>query len=397
MKLLVINSGSSSIKYQLFNMDSEELLAKGQLQRIGDEGSKLEHKAHGQKFEYNMPIPTHTEGLKLIMKALVDKEQGVINSIDEISGFGHRYVNAGDEFLSPVLIDKKVLEKLKQNVEFAPLHDPAHIMGIEACMQIAPSVPNVAVFDTGFYKDMPHKSKLYPVRYDLFERYSVQKFGAHGISHDFVAHRVATLMGKDYNDLKIITCHLGNGASISAIDKGVCIDTSMGFTPLEGIMMGTRCGDIDPSVVPYLMKKLNISAEEVINIFNKQSGLLGISGVSNDIRDILALSNTNERARLAVDMFIHRIKKYIGAYAAVMGGVDAIAFTAGSGENRAEIRKWVMEGFEYMGVDFDDDANTNFVRGVDFKISRENSRVAVYIVPTDEELMIARVTKKFAK
>ena len=397
MKLLVINAGSSSIKYQLFNMDNEELLAKGLVQRIGDHGSKLEHKAHGQKFEIEKPMKDHNEGLKLILETLVDKKMGVIESIDEINGFGHRYVNAGEDLHDPVLVTDKLLETFKQTIEFAPLHNPANIMGIEACRKIAPSVPNVAVFDIGFYKNLPMKAKLYPIRYDLFEKYSIQRFGAHGISHDFVSHHVAELMERDYKDLKIITCHIGNGASISAIKNGVCVDTSMGFTPLEGIMMGTRSGDIDPAVVPYLMKKMNLSADEIISIFNKQSGLLGISGISNDIRDILAVMNTNERARLAIEMFVYKIKKYIGSYAAAMGGVDVIVFTAGSGENRADIREWVMEDFEFMGVDFDKEANANFTRGIDFKISKEDSKVAVYIVPTDEELMIARVTKKFVE
>lgn len=397
MKLLVINAGSSSIKYQLFDMEQETLMAKGLCQRIGIEGSMLEHKANGKKVEIKHDMPTHEEGLHLILDTLVNKEYGVIKSIDEIDGFGHRYVNGGDNYFEPTIVTPEILEDFKKAIEFAPLHNPANIMGIEACMKVAPNVKNVVVFDTGFYKDLPKKARLYPIKYDLYEKYSVQRFGAHGTSHDFISTEVARVLGKDRKDLKIITCHIGNGASISAIDKGVCVDTSMGFTPLEGIMMGTRSGDIDAAVVPFLMKKMDISAEAVINILNKESGLLGVSGISNDIRDILSQIETNERAKLAIDMFVYKIKKYIGAYAAAMGGVDVILFTAGTGENRADIREWVMEGFEFMGVDFDKEANNNFVRGENFKISKDSSKVAVYIIPTDEELMIAKITERLVK
>lgn len=393
MKLLVINSGSSSLKYQLFDMEKEELLAKGLCQRIGIDGSLLEHKAKGQKIEISQPMPTHDEALKLALEALTNQEYGVISSIEEIEGFGHRYVNGGDKYLSPVIINEKVLSELEEVVDFAPLHNPAHIMGIKACMQIAPNVKNVVVFDTGFFKDMPKKARIYPIQYEIYEKLRVQKFGAHGTSHDFVSHEVARVMGKDIKDLKIITCHIGNGASISAVDKGIAVDTSMGFTPLEGIMMGTRTGDIDPAVVPFIMKKMNISADEVLNILNKKSGLLGVSGISNDIRDILAQKDTNERAALAIDIFVYKIKKYIGSYAAAMGGVDVVVFTAGTGENRADIREWVMSDLEFMGVDFDVEANNNFVRGENFKISKGSSLVAVYIIPTDEELMIAKTTQ----
>lgn len=397
MKLLVINAGSSSIKYQLFDMDGQQLLAKGLCQRVGIEGSMLEHKAHGKKYEIKHDMPTHEEGLHLILETLVNPEYGVIKSISEIDGFGHRYVNGGDAYHEPVVVTPEILEDFRKAIEFAPLHNPANIMGIEACMKVAPTVKNVAVFDTGFYKDLPEKTKLYPIRYDLYEKYSVQRFGAHGTSHDYISEEVARVLGKSRNELKIITCHIGNGASISAVNKGTCVDTSMGFTPLEGIMMGTRSGDIDPAVVPFLMKKLNVSAEAVISILNKESGLLGVSGISNDIRDILSQMDTNPRAKLAIDMFVYRIKKYIGAYAAAMGGVDVILFTAGTGENRADIREWVMEGFEFMGVDFDFEANNNFIRGENFKLSKDSSKVAVYVIPTDEELMIAKITERLVK
>lgn len=394
MKLLVINSGSSSLKYQLFDMEKEELLAKGLAQRIGIEGSVLEHKAKGMKVEIEKPMPSHDVALKLALEALTHPEHGVISSISEIAGFGHRYVNGGDKYMAPTVVTPQILEELEAVVDFAPLHNPANIMGIKACMEIAPNVKNVVVFDTGFFKDMPMKARMYPIAYEIYEKLRVQRFGAHGTSHDFVSEEVASVMGKKRQDLKIITCHIGNGASISAVDKGIAVDTSMGFTPLEGVMMGTRTGDIDAAVVPFIMNKMNISAEEVINIFNKKSGLLGVSGISNDIRDILAQMDTNPRAKLAIDLFVYKIKKYIGSYAAAMGGVDAIVFTAGSGENRADIREWVMSDMEYMGVEFDTEANTNFVRGENFKISKDSSRVAVYIIPTDEELMIAKITKE---
>jgi acetate kinase len=393
MKLLVINAGSSSLKYQLFDMAKEEMLAKGLCQRIGIGGSKLEHKVGGKKIELNNDMPNHSVALKLVLETLVNKEYGVIESIDEIEGFGHRYVNGGDKYLTPVIITEKVLEDLENTIEFAPLHNPAHMMGIKACMSIAPNVKNVAVFDTGFFKDMPKKARLYPIKYELYEDLRVQRFGAHGTSHDYVSHEVAKEMGKDIKDLKIITCHIGNGASISAVKGGVAVDTSMGFTPLEGIMMGTRSGDVDPAIIPFVMKKLNISGEEVVNILNKESGLLGVSGISSDIRDILAQIDTNDRAKLAIDIFVYKIKKYIGSYAAAMGGVDAIVFTAGSGENRDDIRELIMQDMEFMGVDFDFAANTNFVRGVNFKISKPSSRVAVYVIPTEEELMIAKITQ----
>lgn len=397
MKLLVINAGSSSIKYQLFDMTNEKLLAKGLCQRIGEEGSLLEHKVAGNKYDIKKQMNNHSEALALVLETLVSKEYGVIDSIEEISGFGHRYVNGGNKFQDPIVATEQVIAELKTMIELAPLHTPANIMGIEACMQVAPNVPNVIVFDTGFYKDMPHKAKLYAIDYELYKQHSVQRFGFHGISHDYISNIVAEQMGKKRENLRIITCHLGNGASVSAIDRGVCVDTSMGFTPLEGVVMGTRSGDIDPAVVPFLMKKLGKTADEVLNMLNKESGLLGVSGISNDIRDVIAQMETNERAKLAIDMFVYRIKKYIGAYSAAMGGVDAIVFSAGTGENRPEVREWIMKDFEFLGVDFDFEANRNFIRGENFKISKDGSKVAVYIIPTDEELMVAKATQKFVQ
>lgn len=397
MKLLVINSGSSSLKYQLFDMEKEKLLAKGLCQRIGIDGSMLEHKAKGQTVVIKKPMPDHSVALKLSIEALSNKDYGVISSINEIEGFGHRYVNGGDKYLSPTIVDENVLKDLEKVVDFAPLHNPAHIMGLKACMQIAPNVKNVVVFDTGFFKNMPKKARIYPIQYEIYETLRVQRFGAHGTSHDYISQEVANVIDKKREDLRIITCHVGNGASISAVDKGVAVDTSMGFTPLEGVMMGTRTGDIDPAVVPYIMNKKGISAEEVLEILNKKSGLLGVSGISNDIRDVLSQVETNPRAKLAIDIFVYKIKKYIGSYAAAMGGVDVIVFTAGTGENRADVREWIMDGLDFLGVDFDFEANNNFVRGKNFKISKENSKVAVYIIPTNEELMIAKLTQELIK
>lgn len=394
MKILVINSGSSSLKYQLFDMENQQLLAKGLCQRIGGAGSLLEHKIKEEKIEIEKAMPSHDIALKYVFEILTDKKHGVISSIDEIDGFGHRYVNGGDKYLSPTIVDEKVLSDLEKVIDFAPLHNPANIMGIKACLALAPKVKNVVVFDTGFFKDMPKKARLYPIQYEIYEKLRVQRFGAHGTSHEFISNQVACVMNKDIKNLKIITCHIGNGASISAVKNGVAVDTSMGFTPLEGVMMGTRTGDIDPAVVPFMMEKLNLSAQEVIDILNKKSGLLGVSGISNDIRDVLGQMKTNERAKLAIEIFVYKIKKYIGAYAAAMGGVDAIVFTAGTGENRADVREWIMKDMQFLGVDFDTYANNNFVRGENFKISKDNSRVAVYIIPTDEELMIAKTTQK---
>ncbi|MGI5842471.1 MAG: acetate/propionate family kinase [Christensenellales bacterium] len=397
MKILVLNSGSSSLKYQLFDMNEEKLLAKGLCQRVGIDGSLLEHKVNGKKYDISQPMPTHKEALALVVEALTNEEYGVIKSIDEIDGFGHRYVNGGEEYKDPMIVTPDIIEKFRERFEFAPLHNPANLMGIEACMALAKGVKNVAVFDTGFYKNLPDKSKLYAIDYNLYKDHKIHRFGAHGTSHDFVSEAVAKEMGKNREDLKIITCHLGNGASISAIDKGVCVDTSMGFTPLEGVMMGTRSGDIDAAVVPFLMNKLNKTADEIITMLNKQSGLLGVSGVSSDIRDVQAQAATNERARIALEMFIYKIRKYIGAYAAAMGGVDVIVFTAGTGENRPELRELMVENMEFMGVELDRDANNNFVRGENWKFSKPNSRVALYVIPTDEEFAIAKITKNLIK
>ena len=395
MKVLVINAGSSSIKYQLIDMDNEKLLAKGLVERIGGEGSQLTHKVNGKAIEIVKPLKDHAAGLKLVLDTLVDNEIGVIKSLKEISAVGHRVLHGATKYSKATLINDRVLNDLKSFIPLGPLHMPANIQGIEACQNVMPGVKNVAVFDTAFHATMPDYAYMYAVPYDWYEKYGVRKYGFHGTSHDFVSKELAKVLEKDIKDLRIISCHIGNGASIAAIKYGKCVDTSMGFTPLEGLVMGTRCGDIDPAVVEYIMNETGMSIKDALNSLNKKSGLLGMSGISNDIRDVLkAKKERNERARIAIDKFVYVIKKYIGAYAASMGGVDAIAFTAGTGENRDDIREAVMKDMDYLGINFDIDANKNFIRGENFKISTDNSKVAVYVIPTDEELSIARQTKE---
>ena len=394
MKVLVINAGSSSIKYQLIDMQNEKLLAKGLVERIGGKGSQLTHKVNGKATEIVKSLENHAQGLELILKTLVDKEIGVINSLTEISAIGHRVLHGGDKYSKATLINNEVLNNLKDLIPLGPLHMPANIQGIEACQSVMPGVANVAIFDTAFHTSMPDYAYMYAVPYSWYKDYGVRKYGFHGTSHEYVSGEVARVMNKKIEDLRIISCHIGNGASICAIQNGKCIDTSMGFTPLEGLVMGTRCGDIDPAVVEYIMNKTNLSISEVLNILNKKSGLLGLSGISNDIRDVIKEMNEgNLQAKLAINKFVYSIKKYIGSYAAIMGGVDVIVFTAGTGENRDEIRYEIMKGMEYLGVEFDEEANKNFIRGENFKISKDSSKVAVYIIPTDEELSIARQTK----
>ena len=394
MKVLVINAGSSSIKYQLIDMQNEKLLAKGLVERIGGKGSQLTHKVNGKATEIVKSLENHAQGLELILKTLVDKEIGVINSLTEISAIGHRVLHGGDKYSKATLINNEVLNNLKDLIPLGPLHMPANIQGIEACESVMPGVANVAIFDTAFHTSMPDYAYMYAVPYSWYKDYGVRKYGFHGTSHEYVSGEVARVMNKKIEDLRIISCHIGNGASICAIQNGKCIDTSMGFTPLEGLVMGTRCGDIDPAVVEYIMNKTNLSISEVLNILNKKSGLLGLSGISNDIRDVIKEMNEgNLQAKLAINKFVYSIKKYIGSYAAIMGGVDVIVFTAGTGENRDEIRYEIMKGMEYLGVEFDEEANKNFIRGENFKIPKDSSKVAVYIIPTDEELSIARQTK----
>lgn len=397
MNVLVINCGSSSIKYQLIDMNDESVLAKGLVERIGIEGSVLKHEVPGKdKVVIEKPMPDHKVALKLVLDALVDEAHGVIKGMDEINAVGHRVVHAGEKFSDSVVITDEVIQALEECIELAPLHNPPNLMGIAACKELMPNTPMVGVFDTAFHQSMPKSAYIYPLPYEYYEKYGLRKYGFHGTSHRYVSQRAAEFLGKNLEDLKMITCHLGNGASVTAIQGGKSVDTSMGFTPLEGLTMGTRCGDIDPAIVTFLMEKENLSYEEINAVLNKKSGVLGISSVSSDFRDIeSAAKEGNERAQLALDQFNNRVKKYIGAYAAAMGGVDVIVFTAGLGENSASNRAEICEGLEFLGVKLDPEKNN--VRGKDAVISADDSKVTVLVIPTNEELMIARDTKELLK
>ncbi|MTI67577.1 MAG: acetate kinase [Firmicutes bacterium] len=393
MKILVINCGSSSLKYQLIDMENEEVLAKGLGERIGIEGSKVVHKPSGNdKVVIEKPMKNHKVALEIVLNALVDKEHGIIDSMDEINAVGHRVVHGGEKFADSVKIDQNVMDAIEECADLAPLHNPPNMMGIEACQELMPNTPMVAVFDTAFHQTMPKKNFIYPLPYELYEKYGIRRYGFHGTSHKYVANKAAEMLDKDLEDLKIITCHLGNGASLAAVKNGKSIDTSMGFTPLEGLAMGTRCGDLDPAIITFLMEKENMSIEEVNTLMNKKSGVLGISGVSSDFRDIEEAANDgNERAQLALDKFVNRVKKYIGAYASIMGGVDTVVFTAGLGENSPVMREAICSDLEYMGIQIDKEKND--VRGKDTVVNTEDSKVKVIVIPTNEELMIARDTE----
>lgn len=397
MKVLVINCGSSSLKYQLMDMTDESVLAKGLVERIGIEGSILTQKAEGKdKYVIETPMSSHKDAIKLVLDALISKEHGVINNMSEISAVGHRIVHGGEKYSESVIIDDSVMKTLEDCVKLAPLHNPPNIIGINACKELMPSVPMVAVFDTAFHQTMPPKAYMYALPYDLYTKHGIRKYGFHGTSHRYVSAMAAELLGKDIKELRIITCHLGNGSSITAVKNGVSIDTTMGFTPLEGVAMGTRCGNIDPAIVTFLMKELKMSAEEIDNLMNKKSGVLGLSGLSSDFRDLLAAApQGHERAQLALDVFRYKIRTQIGAYAAAMGGVDCIVFTAGVGENSSENRAAICEGLEFLGFEFD--ADKNWIRGEVVEISKEGSKVRVLAIPTNEELMIARDTKELVE
>lgn len=389
MKILVINAGSSSLKYQLIETDSESVLAKGVCERIGQQTSVLVHKG-AKKVEIAQQMPTHKEAIKLVLDALVNAEYGVISSMDEIVAVGHRVLHSGEDFNDSVKITPEVLAKIESNVDLGPLHMPANIMGIKACMEVMPSAPQVAVFDTTFHSTMPQYAYMYAIPYEDYKEYKVRKYGFHGTSHLFIAGETARLMGK--KDFKMVSCHLGNGASLCAIVNGKCIDTTMGFTPLEGLLMGTRSGDIDPAAIEYLMEKKNMDIHQAINYLNKNCGVLGVGGVGSDFRDLeKGVKDGNERAILAMDMFCYRVKKYVGAYAAAMGGLDAIVFTGGIGEHEAIVRRKVVSGLEFLGLDFDYDYNENPNEGIT-ELSTDKSKVKVYILPTNEELVIARET-----
>lgn len=394
MKILVINCGSSSLKYQLLDMDNEELITKGLVERIGLEGSVLTQKTPGKdKFILETKIETHREAIANVIEALTDKEHGVIKSMDEIKGVGHRVVHGGEKYEDSVIITDDVKEHIKKCYKLAPLHNPANIIGIEACEELMPSTPMVGVFDTAFHQTMEEDVYLYALPYELYKEHGIRKYGFHGTSHKYVSHEAARFLGKDYNSLKMITCHLGNGASLCAVKNGKSIDTTMGFTPLDGIVMGTRSGSVDPSIPLYLISELNYSAEQVDKILNKKSGVLGISEISSDFRDLeTAADNGDERAILALKVYCNRIKKEIGAFTAEMGDVDAIIFTAGIGENSPKVRADVIKGLEAMGVEID--LKKNEVKGKETDISSVDSKVKVLIIPTNEELLIGRDTKR---
>ncbi|HEY8541132.1 MAG TPA: acetate kinase [Pseudothermotoga sp.] len=396
MKILVVNCGSSSVKYQFVDMEGEKVLCKGLAERVGIEGSRLVHRVNADKHVIEKPMKDHEEALKLILEVLLDPEIGVIKDLSEISAVGHRVVHGAERFASSVLIDDEVMKVLEENVHLAPLHNPPNIMGIRAVQKLLPSVPNVGVFDTAFHQSMPKKAFLYPIPYEFYEKYRIRRYGFHGTSHRYVSKRAAEILGRDYYDFKVITCHLGNGASIAAVRHGKSVDTSMGFTPLEGVVMGTRSGDIDPAIVIYMQQNLGMSVDKVYDILNKKSGVLGLSQLSSDMRDIEDAAHLgNEMAQLALDIYVYRIAKYIGAYAAAMNGVDAIVFTAGVGENSPYVREKVCEYLGFLGIKID--KNLNQVKGVERIISTPDSKVAVLIVPTDEEMVIARDTKQIVE
>lgn len=391
MKILILNAGSSSLKYQLIDMDGEKLLAKGLVERIGIEGSHINQKANGQIFDATAPMANHTEGIQWMLKALLDPEKGALKSMDEIGAVGHRVLHGGERFTASVLVNDEVKDAIKANIPLGPLHNPANLMGIEACEKVMPGTPNVAVFDTAFHQTMPPKAYLYGVPMEYYEKLHVRRYGFHGTSHRYVSKRVCEFLGVDRSKTRVITCHLGNGSSMCAVENGKCIDTSMGITPLEGVIMGTRSGSMDPAVVQYICNNEHISVDEMLTICNKKSGLLGISGLSSDMRDIdKAADEGNERANIARDMLVYGIRKYIGSYAAAMNGVDVIVFTAGIGENNCALRERVMQGFEYLGAKLDPVKNAGCRE--EAIISTDDSKVKICVIPTDEEIVIARDT-----
>ncbi len=387
--ILVINAGSSSIKYQLIDMTDESVKAKGLVERIGIEGSLLTHTTLGKdKLIVKKDMPDHGTAMQEVVKALLDKHQGAVSSMDEINAIGHRVLHGGERFTQPTIVDEEVLEGVRDYIELGPLHNPANIKGIETCMELMPEKPNVAVFDTAFHQTMPDYAYLYGIPYEAYKDYRIRKYGFHGTSHMYISLRVAEKLGK--KDLRLITCHLGNGSSLAAVKDGVCIDTTMGLSPLEGVMMGTRSGDIDPSVIPYLMKRYHMTADETVSYLNKKSGVLGVSGVSSDFRDLQQAAEAgNKMAITALKMFCYRIKKYIGSYAAVMGGVDVIAFAGGIGENDSAVRRDCLSGLDFLGISINEEANAK--RGEN-DITGNDSKVKVLVVATNEELMIARAT-----
>jgi acetate kinase len=398
MKVLVINSGSSSLKYQFIDIEKNEAVAKGICERIGMQGSKITYAPIGKdKIVKEAPIPNHTAGIKLVLDALEDKEFGVIKSLKEIDAVGHRVVHGGEKFASSVLITDEVIDVIESLTDLAPLHNPANLTGIRAFKELMPDVPMVGVFDTAFHQTMPKEAYLYALPYSAYTDLMIRRYGFHGTSHYYVSRRAAELLGKPIEQTKIVTCHLGNGSSIAAVDGGKSIDTSMGFTPLEGVPMGTRCGDIDPAIVTYLMEKLNLDVAGVTEYMNKKSGVFGISGISSDFRDLADAEHTDERAALALKVFAYKVKKYIGAYACAMGGLDAIVFTAGVGENDRRVRELVLEGLEFLNVEADFELNMTCPRGATVDLAKPSSKVRVFVIPTDEEMVIAKDTARIVK
>lgn len=397
MNILVINCGSSSLKYQLIDMEKESILAKGLAERIGIEGSRVKHEAMGKgEVVVEEPMKDHKDALKIVLDSIADEDHGAINSLSEIDAVGHRVVHGGEDFAESVIINDEVMKAINDNVEIAPLHNPPNIMGIEACQELMPETPMVGVFDTAFHQTIPAVNHIYALPYEYYEKYKVRRFGFHGTSHQYVTERAAEILNKDINDVNLITCHLGNGSSISAIVGGKCLDTSMGFTPLEGVAMGTRSGLIDPAIIPFLMEKENMTKEEIGNVLNKKSGVLGVSGVSSDFRDLeKAAEDGNYRAQLALDIFENGVRKYIGAYLTEMDHCDAIVFTAGVGENSITTRENIAKGLKSFGIKLDEEKNN--VRGQEAIFSADDSSIKLMVIPTNEELKIAMETERLVR
>ena len=399
MKILVINCGSSSLKYQLINMEDNHVLASGKCDRIGVksiDSPYIEYKKNGKKISEEVALPNHTVAFELIMKYLLDPEVGVIKDVSEIDAIGHRIVHGGPQFTKTTVVTDEVLKEYNTSIEYAPLHNPAHLQGINACMKLMPGTPEVLVFDTSFHTTIPDYAALYAIPYEYYEKYAIKRYGAHGTSHKFITKEAAKVLGKNKEDINIISCHLGNGSSIAAVKNGKCVETSMGLTPLEGLIMGTRSGDLDPAILEFIMKKENLSIDEMMTILNKKSGLLGITGITGDVRDLKELSKEgNEKAELALKMFGHRVKKYIGAYMAILGHVDAIIFEGGIGEHNPDVINRCVDGLEELGIEFDSSHNDNEqYEGI---ISKPTSKIPMYVIPTNEELEIAEETMEVIK
>ena len=398
MNVLVINCGSSSLKFQLINAETEKVLAKGLCERIGIDGRLTYQPAGGEKEKSDLAMPTHTEAIQFVIDALTNEKTGVVKSLDEIGAVGHRLVHGGEKFASSVVITDEVKKAVEECNDLAPLHNPANLIGVAACEKLMPGTPMVAVFDTAFHQTMPEKAYMYGLPYEYYEKYKVRRYGFHGTSHSFVSKRAAEVMGKSYDEVKTIVCHLGNGSSVSAVLNGKCVDTSMGLTPLEGLVMGTRSGDIDPAIMEFIAKKENLDIEGVMEVLNKKSGVFGLSGgLSSDFRDLTdAMNAGDKKAKIAMDVFSYRVAKYIGSYAAAMNGIDDIVFTAGIGENDDYVREEVCKYLGYLGVDFDSEANAG-LRGKEAELTKEGSKVKVFVIPTNEELAIARETLALVK